>query len=297
MPQDHNGNAVVKKELGRRVGMWRSLLAAGGPKEVPPTLLRNLGIYGGGQGIWVNKHQTGSLTDQGMGVTVGLLHTGVTYADDLSGDGVLYHYPATNRPPGRDLAEIDATKSAGALGLPIFVITHSDSSVGKRDVHLGWVEDWDDSLGIFLVIFGDEGQSRQHLTELEEPFELIEKRETIKKQVRARPGQKQFSFYVFQRYGHKCAVCSLSIPEVLDAAHLVPERHEGSYDPRNGLVLCAVHHRAFDAGLFAIDPDSLEICFKESGPEAEALRIDYETLEHLPQTPHEDALRWRWNNW
>jgi putative restriction endonuclease len=297
MPESTDGSYAVKQELGRRINMWNSLLAAGGPKLAQPTLLRELGIYGGGQGIWVNKQRTGSLTDSGTGVTVGVLHTGRTYADDLSADGVLYHYPATNRPPGRDLSEIKATKAAGTLALPVFVIAYSDTNPGKRNVHLGWVEEWDDSLGLFLIAFSDDARSRQLLTKLEEPFQLTEKRKHVKREVKARPGQSHFSFYVFQRYGRRCAVCSLSVPEVLDAAHIVPDRHEGSYDPRNGMVLCAVHHRAFDAGLFAIEPSTLKLHYNASGLDADALKIDRETLKHLPRQPHEEALRWRWDRW
>jgi putative restriction endonuclease len=293
-----DGNSAVKQEFVRRAGMWESLHCAGGPTQVSPTVLRELGIYGGGQGIWVNKHRTRPLTASGVGVTVAVLHTGRTYADDLSGDGVLYHYPATNRPPGRDLSEVNATKAAGTVGLPVFVITHSGPNSGKRDVHLGWVEDWDDSLSVFLIGFSNDIRAQQLFTEPQEgPFELIEKREQVKREVKARPSQQHFSFYVFRRYGRRCAVCNMSVPEVLDAAHLVPDRNQGSYDPRNGLVLCAVHHRAFDTGLFAIEPYTLKLHYKASGPDADALRIDHKTLKHLPKHPHEDALRWRWNRW
>jgi hypothetical protein len=260
-------------------------------------LFRELGVYGGGQGIWVNKQVTGSLTGDGTGVTVGVLHTGRSYADDLSSDGVLYYYPDTNRPPGRDLSEVNATKAAGTLSLPVFVITHSDSRPGKRDVYLGWVDDWDDELGLFLIAFSDDVRSRRLLPEPEEPFEHIEKRERVKREVKVRPGQQHFSFYVFQRYGHRCAVCTMSVPEVLDAAHLVPDRDEGTYDPRNGLVLCAVHHRAYDAGLFAIEPNTLKLHYRSTGPDADVLRIDQDSLQHLPMQPHEDALRWRWSRW
>jgi hypothetical protein len=62
MPESTDGSYAVKQELGRRINMWNSLLAAGGPKLAQPTLLRELGIYGGGQSIWVNKQRTGSLT-------------------------------------------------------------------------------------------------------------------------------------------------------------------------------------------------------------------------------------------
>src|SRR5829696_1649559 len=125
---------MSRHELECRAAMWHALLDSGGPGSVSPSLLRELGIYGGAQGIWIAKERTSSLTDSGTGVTVGLLHTGKAYADDLSTDGVLYHYPATNRPLGRDSSEIEATKAAGRMGLPVFVITHSAGSPGSRDV-------------------------------------------------------------------------------------------------------------------------------------------------------------------
>lgn len=70
-----------------------------------PGLLRELEIYGGAQGIWVDKARTSIVTPEG--VAVGLLHTGSSYADDLADDGVIYHYPQTWRASGgRDAAEV-----------------------------------------------------------------------------------------------------------------------------------------------------------------------------------------------
>src|SRR3954464_9071230 len=97
--------------------------------------------------IWVDKKRTSKIIPEG--VAVGLLHTGSSYPDDLSSDGVLYHYPKTDRPPGRDAAEVRSTKSAGELRLPIFVITPSATSASRRALHLGWVENWDDAAGLF----------------------------------------------------------------------------------------------------------------------------------------------------
>jgi len=97
----------------------------GSTDSVEPQRLRQLGIYGGAQGIWVDKRRTSRITPDGAGVAVGLLHTGSSYPDDLSTDGVLYHYPKTERPARRDAAEVDSTKAAGRLGLPVFVITPS----------------------------------------------------------------------------------------------------------------------------------------------------------------------------
>jgi hypothetical protein len=68
-------------------------------------------VYGGAQGVWVNSKRIQALDDRGL--TVGVLHAGLHYADDFTDKDVLYHYPRTNRPPGRD-RPIEATKAAGA---------------------------------------------------------------------------------------------------------------------------------------------------------------------------------------
>ena len=74
--------------------------------------------------------------------------------------------------------------------------------------------------------------------------------------------------------------------------------HEaGPDDPRNGLVFCATHHRAFDAALFAIEPGTLTIVCRTRGPDAARLGITRRTLGHLDARPHEDALRWAWARW
>ena len=78
--------------------------------NIDPTTLREWQIYGGQQGIWVDKQRTSALTDDGNGLAVSLLHKGNLYPDDFSETGVIYHYPVTNRPELRDLSEIEAVK-------------------------------------------------------------------------------------------------------------------------------------------------------------------------------------------
>ncbi|PWU08162.1 MAG: hypothetical protein C5B51_08315 [Terriglobia bacterium] len=85
--------------------------------------------------------------------------------------------------------------------------------------------------------------------------------------------------------------------DVLDAAHLCPKEENGSDDPRNGLVLCALHHRAFDAKLFVVDPETTKIEFKAGGPRGDDLRITRISLAHLSSQPHRKALEWRWAKW
>jgi hypothetical protein len=102
---------AVRTELTRRQWMWDALLAQGGPQAVPAAVLRELGIYGGAQGVWVDKDRTAVRTADGTGVSLGLLHTGQHYPDDLSADGILYHYPKTDRPAVRDANEVSATST------------------------------------------------------------------------------------------------------------------------------------------------------------------------------------------
>jgi putative restriction endonuclease len=293
---------TISQELEDRKVMWKRLLERGGPNEISPDVLRALGIYGGAQGIWVDKARTSTLTQDGYGVTVSLTHSGKSYPDDWSTDGVIYHYPDTRRPQGRDTSEIEATKNAGRCGIPVFVITHTSHS--KRDVYIGWVTGWDDTSKQFLVLFDNSFQlsstaAIQILEEIsnENPFALFQQERGSKHTVIGRKSQQRFKFQVVKRYGPTCAVCQIGVLSLLQAAHLVPKEHKGSDDPRNGLVLCANHHLAFDTNLFAIHPKTLELCYNASGPDASRLQISAKTLHHLSNHPHEDALTWRYNHW
>jgi putative restriction endonuclease len=131
---------TVADELARRLRLWEQV-SREDAGDADPSMLRSALVYGGAQGIWVDKKTTGALAEDG--VTVSILHTGRHYPDDLSDDGLIYHYPKTHRPPGRDAAEVQATKNAGAFSLPIFAILPGTRSA-KRSVRLGWVVDFDE---------------------------------------------------------------------------------------------------------------------------------------------------------
>jgi hypothetical protein len=268
-------------------------------------VLRALGIYGGAQGIWVDKKRTADLTADKAGITVGVLHTGSSYADDLTEDGVVYHYPQTGRSPGRDAAEVRSTKSAGAYGIPLFVIAYPSPESDLRYVRLARVESWNDESKIFLLTFVDASAESdlfaagagEEVKDEESLFCLTCTDPPKKRISKARPGQARFKFRVLSRYGARCAVCGIAVLSVLDAAHIRPKEDRGSDDPRNGLVLCAVHHRAFDAGYFAVEPDTLAIHYKRNKVGAGELYIREPDLTGLARRPHKDALTWRWTRW
>jgi hypothetical protein len=80
---------------------------------------------------------------------------------------------------------------------------------------------------------------------------------------------------------------------ILEAVHLCGVASGGLDDPRNALVLCRNHHRAFDTGMFGVRPD-LSIAFRTDGPDAAALGVTRRDLSHLAAVPHADALEWSW---
>jgi putative restriction endonuclease len=73
--------------------------------------------------------------------------------------------------------------------------------------------------------------------------------------------QAKFRQRVLRAYATRCTVCRLRHPELLDAAHILGDRHEfGEPVVTNGLALCKIHHAAFDANILGIRPDhGLEI--------------------------------------
>ena len=82
---------LVQAERERRLKMWDALKALGGAQGISPSTVRRAGIYNGAQGIFRDLDKTAPLSPDGTGVTLSVLHTGSSYADDITGDGVIYH--------------------------------------------------------------------------------------------------------------------------------------------------------------------------------------------------------------
>lgn len=262
--------------------------------NVDPRLLREWGIYGGQQGIWIDKARTGKLAGNDHGLAVSLLHKGNIYPDDFDETGVIYHYPSTRRPAARDFGEIMSVKNLREHDVPLFVIKVSDQDRGKRDVYFGYVTEWDDKAEAFIVEFG---VTTPPLVKPDEDFHLFDEHTTISESLIERPSRASFRIKVFRRYGIQCAVCDMQVVELLDAAHIVPKSARGTDDPRNGLPLCALHHRAFDKGLFAIDPTTTSIIIEQIGYSPDTLKITKHDLTHMNNQPHEYALHYAWERW
>ena len=72
-----------------------------------------------------------------------------------------------------------------------------------------------------------------------------------------RVGQRFFRNAVLAAYNERCCITGLSIPSLLVASHIVPWRCDKSnrVNPRNGLLLSALHDKAFDNGLITVEDD------------------------------------------
>lgn len=108
---------------------------------------------------------------------------------------------------------------------------------------------------------------------------------------------------VLTAYGFRCAVCGIQL-KLVEAAHIVPVNHEKSTDEtRNGLALCALHHKAYDQALITIKDNYSVLLSQERTRElqkqklAEGLTKFQEDLRPiiLPPSvsdrPHSDYVR------
>lgn len=104
--------------------------------------------------------------------------------------------------------------------------------------------------------------------------------------VKNRLHQSAFRTRVLSAYHEQCTFCRLKHPELLDAAHIIPDS-----DPRgipavtNGLSLCKIHHAAFDNNIIGVSPDyqiivQEKILKEKDGP----------MLQHGIQQLHEKKL-------
>jgi hypothetical protein len=70
---------------------------------------------------------------------------------------------------------------------------------------------------------------------------------------------------VFDKYGEQCALCGISLPLLLQAAHIFPVNLPNSSDATsNGVPLCLHHHALMDAHLLHIDPATLGVSLHPS---------------------------------
>ena len=114
-----------------------------------------------------------------------------------------------------------------------------------------------------------------------------------------------FATAVLDAYGERCAVCAFSIrmnsePVALDAAHIKWHRAGGRDRDKvsNGISLCALHHRLFDAGAFTLSPKHTIITSrKAAGPGRDQYLEQYSQKKILLPKKTSDYPNWSSLKW
>ena len=164
---------------------------------------------------------------------------------DREVDGGLFHYSYRAGSINGDNVKL---RRAYELGVPIILLRK-----------------WQD--GIYIphapvYVVDDLVERREFLLALDENARLLvgdigahPQRSYVERLVRQRLHQADFRGRVIAAYETRCAVCRIRHGQLLDAAHITPDRDdEGLPYVSNGLSLCKIHHAAFDSDLLGISP-------------------------------------------
>jgi len=114
-----------------------------------------------------------------------------------------------------------------------------------------------------LHSFGECQAEFDVLTQIASNVELIvneeilhvvnQKRQTTLLTINKKLRDANFRARVLTAYGFKCAFCDMQL-KLIEAAHILPVSYEYSTDEtKNGITLCALHHKAFDHALVTMN--------------------------------------------
>lgn len=148
-----------------------------------------------------------------------------------------------------------------------------------------WIVDQEAGQHQFVIAL-DDGMLNSWIPEaLASQPDLVLRREYAEAVVRRRLHQPEFRRRVLDAYRRQCAMCRLRHPELLDAAHIKEDAQGGEPIVTNGISMCAIHHRAFDAHVVGVRPDYVvEV-------RSDVLReLDGPTLQHALQEMHGISL-------
>ena len=110
-------------------------------------------------------------------------------------------------------------------------------------------------------VVGDEPDKSQFVIAFDDFQRLVRpgdvsQRAYVERITQQRLHQPVFRAQVLQAYEHKCAICRLRYPSLLDAAHILRDGHpRGQPVVSNGLSLCKIHHAAYDGNFLGVRPD------------------------------------------
>src|SRR5712691_11920802 len=227
---------------------------------VPPSELRGFRVHlKGQQGIFKPAELTEPLS---ITTTIDSEHA----QDTIEGSRVLYDYVSREH-------QNEALKRCAEAEQPLIYFLQVKKRPATEYVIFApvYVIGWNDQSRCFVVDLSEQKpgeivspapMKRQlRLPVLRTPESPSEIRELTKSYavttVQRRLCEARFRTAVLDAYGDRCAVCRLHVRPLLDAAHVGPalSRPGQAIDVREGIALCATHHRAFDANILRYDSE------------------------------------------
>ena len=212
-----------------------------------------------------------------MDVTLSITSTpkGPYDDEDVEGGLLRYRYRA-----GSTSGDNTKLRAAVGTGVPLILFR--------------WIAD-----GLYVPVFpvfavADDPAERSIMVALDESLRFIadlqdsseDQRRYAERVARVRLHQPEFRGRVIVAYERQCGICQLKHPELLDAAHIVPDgRPTGQPVVPNGIALCKIHHAAYDENLVGIDPD-----FRVHVNSSLLLETDGPMLKHGLQEMHGRTL-------
>lgn len=211
--------------------------------------------------------------------------------DTIEGSRVLYDYVSREH-------ENDALKRCAEAELPLIYFLQVKKRPATEYVVFApvYVIGWNDESRCFVVDLSEQKpgevvspaprQRQLRLPVMRTPESPSEIRELTKSYavttVQRRLYEARFRNAVLEAYRDRCAVCGLHIRPLLDAAHVGPalsrpgrlESRPYVIEIRDGIALCATHHRAFDAKILRYDADYvIHIDLPESAGDGERVML------------------------
>ncbi|PID95825.1 MAG: hypothetical protein CSA85_00330 [Alphaproteobacteria bacterium] len=99
--------------------------------------------------------------------------------------------------------------------------------------------------------------------------------------IKIRENQRYFRHELFKLYNGKCVISGYSVPEALEAAHILPHNGDKIRDtPNNGLLLRSDLHKLFDEGLWSICPKTNKVVLSDKLKKSQYSEFDSKKIDH-----------------
>lgn len=170
-----------------------------------------------------------------------------------------------------------------------YVVRVDPSAIGAKYIYNALLDDEINEL-ITLHQDNDYEETLQDIRSADVASDIERKRI---QSTRTRPNQARFRKQVLETY-ERCIVSNVSMPEVLEAAHIRPYAYDGADTVANGLCMRVDIHQLFDAGHLRISEDGVIDLSSRA-------RMDYGASIPpriiIPGFIDHDNIRWRWDNY